>query len=219
MKRLHQNQVKIKKWLKAYDIKAYTLIEDEMYGFMVDVHQDIELSEKQLDFIPVKFNIVHGFLDCSNNQLTSLEFAPVEVQDFNCKGNLLTSLQGSPQKINGNFNCRFNKLEDLKGAPRFIGDNFHCDCNGLKSLEGCPDEIGGTFYCNLNDLSDFMFCPKRVDGIFRCSDNPRLEQFQEISDFQEIYKEHLKINQIIYFNDHLNKNLKWNGSQDQKTKI
>lgn len=49
--------------------------------------------------------------------------------------------------VNGNFNCSGNKLKSLKGSPKSIGRRFICYLNGskLRSLEGGPDYIGEKF--------------------------------------------------------------------------
>ena len=70
-------------WLDKYKVKNYTLVSDKQYGFIVNVNGDVDLRSKKLFNIPVKFSEVTGIFNCSHNQLTSLEF--------------------SPQTVNGNF--------------------------------------------------------------------------------------------------------------------
>jgi len=62
---------------------------------------------------------VHGHLDCSYNNLTSLE--------------------GAPSSIDGSFICYKNNLTSLEGAPSSVGSRFNCSNNNLTSLEGAPN--------------------------------------------------------------------------------
>ena len=57
----------------------------------IDYNGDVKIAGKNLDIIPLQFNIVKG--------------------DFNCYGNNLTSLKGSPQKCN---NFYYNKWDSIK---------------------------------------------------------------------------------------------------------
>ena len=93
----------------------------------LDVEGSVNLSFLRLKEIPLKFNKVNGFFDCSYNQLTSLE--------------------GCPKIVNGNFYCSSNQLTSLEGSPKIINDFFSCDNNELTSLKGCPKEVNRVFSC------------------------------------------------------------------------
>ena len=123
---------------------------------------------------------------------TENEIWPTE---FKCDYYNLTSLEGAPQKINGDFNCSFNKnLTSLEGAPQEGVKDFYCfECN-LMSLEGAPKKIQGNFYCGFNsnlgslkgapqngveafncgncNLTSLEGAPKKINGIFSCEGNP-----------------------------------------------
>jgi hypothetical protein len=95
------------KWLKDMKITDYSV---DAEGF-VNVDGNIDISNKKLTLIPVKFGYVGGDLKCNNNNLSSLQGAPREVGgDFNCKENTLTSLQGGPREVGGDFYCNHNKF-------------------------------------------------------------------------------------------------------------
>ena len=79
----------IKGWLDSMEIKYYTINDD----LTVDVDSDVDICDKNLTEIPVKFNKING--------------------NFYCFYNKLTSLKGCPTTINGNFYCSYNKLEDI----------------------------------------------------------------------------------------------------------
>jgi hypothetical protein len=130
-----QSKEEIVKWLDEYEIKNYIINSD----LSVDVNGDVDLYDKKLTSILVKFNIVYGNFKCPYNQLTSLQGAPKEVGgNFNCAVNQLTSLQGAPEKVGGNFYCGRNILTSLQGSPEKVGGNFNCYNNLLTSLQGAP---------------------------------------------------------------------------------
>jgi hypothetical protein len=140
---------------RKYDIKNYTINEDGS----IDVDGDVDLYDKGLTDLPIKFGKVSGSFYCRNNQLTSLEGAPEKVVgNFDCKNNQLTSLEGSPRSVGGYFACSYNELRSLEGSPLEVGGDFSCHSNKLTSLEGSPREVGGDFYCNNNKLTS-------LDGI------------------------------------------------------
>ncbi len=99
-------EAKTRAWLDKMNIKNYTINKDG-----VDVKGNVEISNRNLVEIPIKFNKVGGDFYCHNNKLTSLEGAPKEVgEDFYCHNNKLTSLEGAPKEVGGGFYCRNNKL-------------------------------------------------------------------------------------------------------------
>jgi hypothetical protein len=88
-----KSKEEIKKWLDNYKIKNYTINND----LTIDVNDNVNLRDKKLTNIPIKFNIVTGNFWCSNNKITSLEFAPKEVGgSFRCNMNKITTLEYSP---------------------------------------------------------------------------------------------------------------------------
>ena len=105
------------------------------------------------------------------NKKIKYEFTPDKNGDIDCSNNKLTTLKGSPQKIDGNFKCNNNKLTTLKGSPKKIGRDFDCSNNQLTTLEGSPQEIGRDFDCSFNNLTTLKGSPQRVDKDFNCSGN------------------------------------------------
>ena len=109
---------------KQYNIKNYTINSDGS----IDVVGDVNLWGKSLTELPLTFNRIEGYFDCSNNKLTTLKGCPRWVDsDFNCDDNRLTSLEFSPDYVGGYFSCEYNNLTD----------NY------------CDTEIGGGFYTSL----------------------------------------------------------------------
>ena len=81
-------------------------------------------------FFGIKINKVEGNFNCSDNNLTSLEFCPKIVEgNFYCSDNNLTSLEFCPEEVNGYFDCSHNKLISLEFCPEIVEGNFDCSNN------------------------------------------------------------------------------------------
>lgn len=146
-----KTEKEIRDWLEEHDIKNYQLIPDKRYTFVVNVNDHVNISNRGLKWVPVKFGKVSGDLACNNNQLTSLEFCPKRVNGgFYCDNNELTSLEFCPKYIGGDFDCSSNNILSLEFCVKKIHGNFYCNKNKLESLVGCPEEILNNFYCNNN---------------------------------------------------------------------
>jgi hypothetical protein len=154
----------IKKICKKYNIENYTINE---YG-SIDIDDNVNLYDKGLTELPLKFGKVSGYFDCSNNKLKSLSGAPREVSgDFFCHFNNLMSLEGAPEKVGGDFYCYDNQLLSLEGSPNKVGGVFLCRGNLLTDLEGGPEKVGGYFRCYGNKLTSLSGAPLDV-GDFIC---------------------------------------------------
>ena len=167
---LLKNKIEIEEWLNKYHVKNYQLIEDEEYGYTVDVNGVVNLIGKNLKNIKLKFNIIDGWFDCSSNNLTSLK--------------------GCPEIVNKDFYCVNNKLTSLKYCPKIIKGQFDCSDNKLTSLKGCP-EIVDSFYCQNNKLSleEIIYLPKELtDDYIALDGNEKLGELQNITDIVEIKK-------------------------------
>jgi hypothetical protein len=167
-----------------YGIENYTINEDGS----IDVEGNVNLNDRVvLSELPIKFGNVGGNFNCSGNKLTSLEGSPKSVGgNFNCSGNKLTSLEGSPKSVGGNFNCSRNKLTSLEGSPKSVGGGFYCSGNKLTSLEGSPKSVGGGFYCDDNQLVSLEGSPKSVGGGFYCDGNPVYELWKLFKDYSKV---------------------------------
>ena len=109
---------------KKYKITNYTVNDDGS----IDVNGNVWLSNKGLTELPLVFNKVSGYFDCSCNRLTSLK--------------------GSPKWVGSYFSCSKNKLKSLEFSPDYVGYFFSCEYNDLTD-NYCIAEIGGYFYTTL----------------------------------------------------------------------
>jgi len=147
--KLFENFKDIDSICKELGIRNYTINPDGS----IDVQGDVDISDKGLKELPLKFNDVSGSFYCPDNQLVSLEGAPQSVgKDFYCHNNKLVNLEGAPQSVGGHFSCSYNQLTSLQGAPQSVGGDFYCHNNKLVSLEGAPQSVGGVFYCDNNPV-------------------------------------------------------------------
>ena len=120
----------IDKICNQYDIKGYTINPDGSININDDYY--IVFFNKGLIKLPLKFNKVNGWFDCSNNKLTSLEGSPVEVNsNFSCRNNQLTSFEFAPKIIRGDFDCRWNNIKSFEYFPSFVKNMFFCSGNPI----------------------------------------------------------------------------------------
>lgn len=167
MNKLATNQ---KKFLDNYVVGSWYYNPETKF---VDVRGDFICTGKLIkDFVGIKFGRIYGHFVCSNNKLTSLYGAPIEVDcDFDCGMNYLSSLEGAPRSVGGHFNCNENRLLSLEGSPSFVGGRFFCFINRLTSLKGSPEKVGGDFVCSRNNLASLEGAPRTIGGIFVCYGN------------------------------------------------
>ena len=109
---------------KRYNITNYTINDDGS----INVNGRVDLHNKGLTELPLRFNKVNGSFDCSDNKLTSLK--------------------GCPRWIGGSFSCAYNKLRDLEYSPDYVGGWFDC-CYNLLTDNYCETEILGDFITSL----------------------------------------------------------------------
>lgn len=151
----------VKSWLDRIGINNYIINDD----LIVDVDNNINISNMELTEIPIQFGKVTGAFDCSNNKLTSLKGCPSEVGWF--------------------FDCCNNKIESLIGSPRIVDSTFTFVNNKVKNLEGAPDEVGGNFICRENQITTLKWCPGYLTNVNFLRDNPLP---YEILDFEDMDK-------------------------------
>ncbi len=180
--KIFESNIEIDEICRKYYIVNYTINNDNS----VDVNGGVNISDEKLKSIPLNFNIVNGYFDCSWNHLTSLKGCPVRVSNgFYCYYNQLTSLQYSPQYVeSGNFSCSMNKIESLQYCTELIRRDFYCSNNKLTSLEYHPT-VYGEFYCRNNQINTFEnFYYYKEDVYFR--NNPIYDIYELFNDMKLI---------------------------------
>ena len=97
---------------------------------------------------------INSDVDVSNLQLSTLPFEFIGViGNFDCHGNNLTTLHGSPSSVTGNFDCNSNPLSTLNGAPAIINGIFDCTNTPLITATQGIITIGGGWYNFANSTS------------------------------------------------------------------
>lgn len=104
------NELEIKAWLKDMDIDNYHIHEN----LTVDVHSSVDISEKNLSYLPLQFGQVNG--------------------DFNCSMNELTSLKGSPFIVRGEAYFSENKIKSLNFLPKKVASTLDLAWNTLPNV-------------------------------------------------------------------------------------
>jgi len=194
-----KNKQEIENWLNEMKIRNFIINDD----LTINVNNKVDISNKNLTEIPVQFNKINGYFDCSGNEnLTSLKGCPqIGITYFRCRNCNLENLKGAPKEIKGVFNCRDNKklkslkgcpqigiidficrdcdLRDLEGPPKEIKDWFDCSGNKkLQSLKGCPQTGITDFWCYKCNLENLEGAPKEVKNKFDCEDNKNLKSLK-----------------------------------------
>lgn len=140
---------KLKTWwiCRKFGIKNYTLNSDGSIDVQGDVNLNISTlrdfktfkmfqhgirfrkSIKELDKLPIKFNIVYGNFRCHNNNLSSFDKFPKEVHgDLDISKNKFNSLIGCPKVIGVTMPYPF--LDYIRPGKLI------CDNNNIFSLDG-----------------------------------------------------------------------------------
>ena len=140
--RLFESFEDIDQICKKYGIKNYTINTDGS----IDVNDDVILNNKLLTKLPIKFNKINGYFDCSYNKFNKINGY------FDCSYNKFKSLEGSPIEVNGSFWCNNNELTSFEFSPKIIRRDFNCECNNIKTLEYFPSFIKNYFYCYANPI-------------------------------------------------------------------
>ncbi len=157
----------------------------EAHQYIVNANGSINISNEELQEIPIQFYQVDGNFNCGYNQLISLDGGPQIINGhFDCSHNQLSSLKYGPQSVGTTFSCAHNQLTSLEYCPSNIKGNsntkgnFYCHNNQLKSLQGCPQSIDGDFFCNNNQLFSLEYFPEKVDGLIYLQNNPQLLKYK-----------------------------------------
>jgi len=186
MNQFLKDKTEIVAWLYAMLINDYTLVSNKGGGFTVDVRSDVNLQNKNFQYIPVQFGEVKGNFFCNDNHLTHLLGSPkVVTGGFYCDNNNLTTLLGSPYTVREHFFCHTNLLTSLEHAPHHVGATLNCRWNQISSLKGCPQYVGGTFDCADNRVESIDALPKTLGQFLRLANNPQLGDFSRSLTFEE----------------------------------
>ena len=135
-------KIEIIKLCKEYNITKYTINDD----YSIDVDGHVDLANKNLTKIPIRFNKVTGYFSCVGNQLVDLENAPRRVErNFMCQhqyqGSFI-SLKGAPDYVGFRFDFNDNEnLKDFTDFPTYVGVTIDAKSTGLYSFDCIPVSV------------------------------------------------------------------------------
>jgi len=112
---------------------------------------ELNLSNKNLTVLPDDLSLYVNLqqLDCSKNQLTSLENLPPKLRVLFCYNNQLTSLDNLPPNLQY-LSCSDNQLTSIKNIPTNLQE-LYCYNNQLSTLDNLPPNLQ-TLVCYGNQL-------------------------------------------------------------------
>ena len=128
----------------------------------------LHLSHPKLNNAILPYYVIRGSVNLRGKELTRLpDFSKVKVGwNFECSNNILSSLEGAPMEVYGSFYCINSGLKSLKGASCKVKGDFDCSNNKLKSLDGAPKIIRGDFIGKDNCFVSFDGMPQKIEGEF-----------------------------------------------------
>lgn len=212
---LHDKK-KIIDWLNQYEVFDFELINDSVFGYKVNVNNNVSLTKKELKKIEVKFGIVRGYFSINYNDIKSLWGCPDEVyENFSAFSNKIESLKYLPQVGRG-INVANNKIKSLKFSPEVVNSWFSCERNELTNLKYVPKIINGGFSCYENKISTLLYFPEKLEDFSGWKND--MEILNNQSSLEKIFEEHQKQVSLKKLNENLNNDLQ-NKSTSMKIKL
>lgn len=152
----------IEAWLRDYGVEDYVLEPDLKYGFVVNT-ANVDLKNKGLDYLRVKFNTVSG--------------------EFCCQANRLVSLAGCPSRVNFGFWANSNCLETLQWGPVSVQGDYHVSHNNLQHFGWLPEKVSGKLFLYHNlALQEYQKTQNLVE----------LKKYAKIAKEKDFLSEHIQ---------------------------
>jgi len=101
-------------------------------------------------------------LDCSDNDLSTLDDCPPNLTKLNCRGNIIFSLQGIPETLKW-LDCSNNQIDSLQYCPQNLQDLF-CSENNITTLKYCPPNLR-KLYISDNPLQSLIGLPRHLEKL------------------------------------------------------
>ena len=174
-------------------IKSYNRVVNETLG---DFSNLSLLTEEQINWCDTHLNCLWGVNDdgeiyCSGNikiikspSRFLVQFADVD-GEFNCSNNIhLTSLKGSPRRVNSFYASNCINLTRLEGGPVEVEFRYFCDYSKITNLIGAPTKVKELMLSHNYDLESLEGCPQEVDnlGLFEAKNLKTLNGVSIVND-------------------------------------
>ena len=153
---------------------------------MADLNVDNQLSQAELAFIKeldlsgreltdledIKYFTGLLSLDCSDNQLTTLDISNnLALEELICDNNILTSLDISNNTALTQLSCESNQLTTLDVNKNIALTSLNCDRNQLASIDLSSNTALTGFYCRENNLTSLDVSKNTALRSLYCSYN------------------------------------------------
>ena len=141
--------LKIKDLCRKYRIYTPTINDD----YSVSTHY-VNMSGLNQVEVPIKFKLVDGTFDVSNNQITTFKNFPISCRYMDASNNNIVSLKGCPQT--GTLRLKNNRIESLEGIC--LGADFiDLGANNISDLTLANDlEYGNSLFSVVeNNVTEF----------------------------------------------------------------
>ena len=132
----------------------------------------LDCSDNQLTSLDLSKNTALTYLSCSDNQLTSLDLSNNTALTYLwCGGNQLTSLDVSKNTALTELACSYNQLTSLDLSKNTVLTYLRCSDNQLTSLDVSKNTALETLYCSDNQLTSLDVSKNTALTKLYCSDN------------------------------------------------
>ena len=147
------NVAEIDSLCEKYGIEDYIINSDGT----IDVNNKVDLRERDLTKIPLKFRNVRGDFYCINNSLTSLVNSPKEViGNFSFGNNRVSSFKDVPD-IKGYLGCYNNLITSLDDLVWKNFDKIYIQSNPIALVIGFPTYSIKSISYNVNNIPDIHY--------------------------------------------------------------
>ena len=173
----------IEAWLQNYligtdhnEVLSYTINND----LSVDFHSSVYLCKRGLKRFPFKIREVHGF--------------------FNCGQNSLVTLENGPDIVHGNFSCRNNPLLTIDFIPRQVDDTLFISHTKIKSLHLINKKMDYVKYIEMDQNTINLlgiFGIKSLEGVIFEEERTKLPAFDRWDALSRMETLQQLINELI----------------------
>ena len=133
----------------------------------------LDCSNNQLTSLDVSKNMALKTLNCSNNPLLNLDLKNnTALTTLLCIHNQLMMLDVSANTVLENLNCSYNQLTDLDVSSNVALTTLECTRNQLTDLNVNNNSTLKNLNCSNNHLTNLLMNNNAALNILDCSDNP-----------------------------------------------
>jgi hypothetical protein len=116
---------------------------------------NLNCSNNQLTSLDVSANTALTYLYCSSNEITSLNVSDnISLSEFDCSGNQITSLNLSANVALSVLQCSNNQLTSLDVSNNIALQTLNCHVNQLTSLDVSNNTVLQALSCEFNQLNN-----------------------------------------------------------------